>query len=111
MAKPCHRRVQRLAHLADEPENGEWDAQLLDLFEVPREILPQIVPSSGVLGHTRGVPGLPDGIPISGVAGDQQAALFGQACFGVGDAKCTFGTGSFILMNTGSELLQSKPAC
>jgi glycerol kinase len=84
-----------------------WDEQLLKLFEVPREILPQIVPSSGILGHTRGVKGLPDGIPIAGVAGDQQAALFGQACFGVGDAKCTFGTGSFILMNTGSELLHS----
>jgi glycerol kinase len=84
-----------------------WDAQLLDLFEVPRNILPAIVPSSGILGHTRGVRGLPDGIPIAGVAGDQQAALFGQACFGVGEAKCTFGTGSFIVMNTGSERLQS----
>lgn len=87
---------------------GRWDSQLLDLFEVPREILPAIVPSSAVLGHTRGVAGLPDGIPIAGVAGDQQAALFGQACFGVGDAKCTFGTGSFILMNTGAKRLQSK---
>jgi glycerol kinase len=85
----------------------DWDAQLLDLFEVPREILPKITASSAILGHTRGVKGLPDGIPISGVAGDQQAALFGQACFGVGDAKCTFGTGSFVVMNTGSELLQS----
>jgi len=85
-----------------------WDAQLLDLFDVPREILPEIVPSSAILGHTRGVRGLPDGIPIAGVAGDQQAALFGQACFAVGDAKCTFGTGSFILMNTGSELLHSN---
>jgi len=85
-----------------------WDAQLLDLFEVPREILPQIVPSSAILGHTRGVKGLPDGIPIAGVAGDQQAALFGQACFAVGDVKCTFGTGSFIVMNTGPELLRSN---
>jgi glycerol kinase len=85
-----------------------WDQSLLDLFEVPRDILPAIVPSSAVLGHTQGVPGLPDGIPVSGVAGDQQAALFGQACFAVGDAKCTFGTGSFILMNTGSELLHSN---
>jgi glycerol kinase len=84
-----------------------WDQALLDLFEVPRQILPHIVPSSAVLGHTKGVSGLPDGIPISGVAGDQQSALFGQACFAVGDAKCTFGTGSFILMNTGSEALQS----
>ncbi|MEH6637135.1 MAG: glycerol kinase GlpK [Halioglobus sp.] len=89
-------------------KTGEWDSQLLDLFEVPRSILPKISPSSGILGYTRGVKGLPDGIPISGVAGDQQAALFGQACFDVGDAKCTFGTGSFILMNTGSELLQSQ---
>jgi glycerol kinase len=89
-------------------KSGRWDAQLLDLFEVPREILPEISPSSGILGYTEGVAGLPDGIPIAGVAGDQQSALFGQACFGVGDAKCTFGTGSFILMNTGSKPLQSK---
>ncbi|MFV0477312.1 MAG: glycerol kinase GlpK [Parahaliea sp.] len=85
-----------------------WDSDLLDLFEVPIKILPHILPSSGILGVTRGVPGLPDGIPVSGVAGDQQAALFGQACFTPGDAKCTFGTGSFILMNTGSELLNSR---
>lgn len=89
-------------------KSRRWDQHLLDLFEVPRDILPAIVPSSAVLGHTKGVPGLPDGIPVSGVAGDQQAALFGQACFAVGDAKCTFGTGSFILMNTGSELLHSN---
>ncbi len=85
-----------------------WDRQLLDLFKVPRDILPAIVPSSTVLGHTRNVPGLPDGIPIAGVAGDQQAALFGQACFSPADAKCTFGTGSFIVMNTGAELLLSR---
>lgn len=89
-------------------KSRRWDQHLLDLFEVPRDILPTIVPSSAILGHTQGVPGLPDGIPVSGVAGDQQAALFGQACFTVGDAKCTFGTGSFILMNTGSELLHSN---
>jgi glycerol kinase len=88
-------------------ERGEWDQQLLDLFEVPREILPRIGPSSGVLGYTRGVTGLPDGIPIAGVAGDQQAALFGQACFAPGDAKCTYGTGSFIVMNTGPEIVHS----
>lgn len=84
-----------------------WDPQLLRLFEVPEEILPQIRPSSGVLGHTKGVRGLPDGIPIAGIAGDQQAALFGQACFAPGDAKCTFGTGSFIVMNTGDEQVSS----
>jgi len=85
-----------------------WDKELMDLFEVPEGILPNIMPSSGVLAYTRSIAGLPDGIPIAGVAGDQQAALFGQACFTAGDAKCTFGTGSFILMNTGSELLQSR---
>ena len=89
-------------------KTGKWDARLLQLFDVPADILPQIMPSSAILGRTRGVNGLPDGIPIAGVAGDQQAALFGQACFAVGDAKCTFGTGSFILMNTGSEILQSN---
>jgi glycerol kinase len=88
-------------------KSGRWDQFLLDLFEVPREILPDIVPSSAILGFTQDVPGLPDGIPIAGVAGDQQSALFGQACFEIGDAKCTFGTGSFILMNTGSERLHS----
>jgi len=75
---------------------------------VPEKILPTISPSSGTLGFTRGIQGLPDGIPIAGVAGDQQSALFGQACFATGDAKCTFGTGSFILMNTGSELVRSN---
>ena len=85
-----------------------WDDELLSLFEVPGEILPRIAPCSAVLGHTRGVRGLPDGIPITGAAGDQQAALFGQACFGVGDAKCTYGTGSFIVMNTGGELVHSR---
>ncbi len=73
-----------------------WDRELLDLFEVPEAILPRITPSSAVLGHTRGIRGLPDGIPIAGMAGDQQAALFGQACFSPGDAKCTFGTGSLL---------------
>lgn len=85
----------------------DWDPELLRLFEVPREALPDIVDSSGQLAVTRNVPGLPDGITISGCAGDQQSALFGQACFQAGDAKCTFGTGSFILMNTGSKPRQS----
>lgn len=85
-----------------------WDKDLLSLFQVPGEILPEIRPSSGVLGYSKGVRGLPDGIPVAGIAGDQQAALFGQACFAVGDAKCTFGTGSFIVMNTGAELVRSR---
>lgn len=87
---------------------GQWDKELLHLFSVPEKILPKISDSNGVLGKTKGVPGLPDGIPIAGVAGDQQAALFGQACFEAGQSKCTFGTGSFLLMNTGEKMVRSK---
>ena len=89
-------------------QTGQWDEELLKIYSVPEKLLPRISPSSGILGYTKSIPGLPDGIPISGVAGDQQAALFGQTCFRVGEAKCTFGTGSFILMNTGNQRLHSK---
>jgi glycerol kinase len=85
----------------------DWDPELLKLFNVPKTLLPEIIPSSGDLGSTQGVPGLPDGVPISGIAGDQQSALFGQAGFHQGAAKCTFGTGSFILMNTGQDRMHS----
>ena len=77
--------------------------ELCALFGVPPALLPEVCPSAGRLGETRGVPGLPDGIPITGVAGDQQAALYGQDCTEAGDAKCTFGTGAFLLMNVGAE--------
>lgn len=89
-------------------QTGGWDKELLKIFAVPENILPEIAPSSGTFGVTDGVPGLPDGIPIAGIAGDQQSALFGQACFSVGMAKCTFGTGSFLLMNTGAKMVASK---
>lgn len=89
-------------------ESQSWDDDLLKLFSVPRSVLPEVRASSAILGRTKGVPGLPDGIPVAGVAGDQQAALFGQACFKEGEAKCTFGTGSFILMNTGPTKRVSK---
>jgi glycerol kinase len=79
----------------------EWDPELLALLKVPASVLPAIVGSAEVVGTTKGVGFLPDGIPIAGIAGDQQAALFGQACFGEGDAKCTYGTGAFALMNIG----------
>ena len=85
----------------------DWDPELLKLFSVPRNLMPDIIPSSGDLGATLGVSGLPDGIPITGIAGDQQSALFGQAGFDRGAAKCTFGTGSFILMNTGHDKMTS----
>ncbi len=89
-------------------QSGKWDEELLKIFNVPQNILPEICSSSGIFGVTARVPGLPDGIPIAGIAGDQQAALFGQACFHSGMAKCTFGTGSFLLMNTGNKMLRSR---
>ncbi|HSB18440.1 MAG TPA: glycerol kinase GlpK [Anaeromyxobacteraceae bacterium] len=85
-----------------------WDRELLDLLGVPAAVLPRICGSSEVVGTTRGVPGLPDGIPVAGIAGDQQAALFGQACFAPGEAKCTYGTGAFILQNTGARPVPSR---
>jgi len=86
----------------------DWDDELLGHLEVPRSVLPAIKSSSEVYGHTRGLDVLPDGIPIAGIAGDQQAALFGQVCFDAGEAKCTYGTGAFLLMNTGSEPVASE---
>jgi glycerol kinase len=85
-----------------------WDPELLDLFGIPASLLPQIRASSEVYGTTRGLKVLPDGIPVAGIAGDQQAALFGQACFGIGDAKCTYGTGAFLLQNVGSRPVASS---
>ncbi len=85
-----------------------WDDQLCDWFRVPVQLLPKIVPSTGLIAHTEGFAPLPDGIPITGIAGDQQAALFGQACFEPGDAKCTYGTGAFLVVNTGRERVHSR---
>ncbi len=85
-----------------------WSQEMCELFQVPTTLLPSIVPSAGVVAHTRGVPGLPDGIPISGIAGDQHAALFGQGCIQKGDAKCTYGTGAFVLCNTGAQMIESE---
>lgn len=85
-----------------------WDLGLLDLLGVPRAVLPDIRSSSEIYGETRSLGFLPDGIPIAGIAGDQQAALFGQACFSPGDVKATYGTGAFVLMNTGTEAAVSE---
>ncbi|MFS8068875.1 MAG: FGGY family carbohydrate kinase, partial [Byssovorax sp.] len=74
-----------------------WDDAMLALLAVPRAILPKIVGSAERIAATRSFPGLPDGVPIAGIAGDQQAALFGQACFAPGEAKATYGTGAFVL--------------
>ncbi len=85
-----------------------WDPELLELFGIPAAVLPEIRASSEVYGTTAGVKGLPDGIPVAGIAGDQQAALFGQACFRPGEAKCTYGTGAFLLQNIGPEPVLSS---
>lgn len=89
-------------------DTGRWDEHLCSLFRVPRGVLPAIVPTTGEIARTRGFSPLPDGIPITGVAGDQQAALFGQACFEPGDAKCTYGTGAFLVVNTGARRIRSQ---
>ena len=83
--------------------SGEWSEELCELLGVPRHVLPQVVPSSGRVAVTASSCALGPGIPISGIAGDQQASLFGQACFAPGMAKNTYGTGSFVLMNMGTE--------
>ncbi|MBI4124376.1 MAG: glycerol kinase GlpK [Deltaproteobacteria bacterium] len=92
-------------------ETLAWDKELLKIFGVPEGVLPRIVSCSEKYGSTKNVPGLPDGIPIAGMAGDQQAALVGQACFETGEAKCTYGTGSFILINIGREPKPSHHGC
>ena len=84
---------------------GCWDDDLLAAWRIPRALLPQVIDSSGVCGTTTRFGG---DIPIAGVAGDQQAALFGQACFSPGMAKCTYGTGCFILMTTGTAAPRSS---
>jgi glycerol kinase len=86
---------------------AEWDPELLKVFHVPASLLPKIVGCAEEVGRTRGVGFLPDGLAIAGIAGDQQAALFGQACFREGDAKCTYGTGAFALMNIGDRPILS----
>jgi len=84
-------------------ESLTWDENLCSILEVPKNVLPEIKGSTEIFGYTTDVPGIPDGIPMCGIAGDQQAALFGQSCFQPGEAKCSYGTGSFLLMNTGNE--------
>ena len=83
----------------------DWDDTLLDLMKVPRNMLPQVLPSSAIFGYAR-IGGVR--VPISGVAGDQQAALFGQGCFYPGQVKNTYGTGCFTLMHTGSTPVESR---
>ena len=86
-------------------ETLDWDDEILNILNIPRTMLPEIKPSSQVYGYARG---LVNGIPVSGILGDQQAALFGQTCYEPGEAKNTYGTGCFMLMNTGKKPVTSK---
>jgi len=86
-------------------ETLDWDADMLEVMGIPRAMLPAIKPSSSVYGNAVGAL---EGIPVAGILGDQQAALFGQTCFSVGEAKNTYGTGCFMLLNTGTRPVQSK---
>ncbi|MCP8970690.1 glycerol kinase GlpK [Ectobacillus ponti] len=86
----------------------EWDDELLAILDVPKAMLPQVRPSSEVYGHTVDYHFFGQNVPIAGAAGDQQAALFGQACFGEGMVKNTYGTGCFMLMNTGDKAVKSE---
>ncbi|MBR57962.1 MAG: glycerol kinase [Myxococcales bacterium] len=87
---------------------GCWDEELANHLSVPTSVLPEVVSCSEYYGETHNMAVLPDGIPVCGMAGDQQSALFGQACFEPGDAKCTYGTGAFLLQNTGEEAVTSN---
>jgi glycerol kinase len=89
-------------------ETLDWDEDLLELFSVPRSALPEICSSSEVYGLTKLDGAIKSGIPISGILGDQQAAMVGQACFSKGESKTTYGTGNFALLNTGEEIVRSK---
>lgn len=86
----------------------KWDEGLLKMLEIPESMLPEVKENTAIFGYTHGVEGIPDGIPISGVAGDQQASLFGQMCLRPGDVKNTYGTGCFLLMNCGQKPLISR---
>ncbi len=89
-------------------ESLSWDQELLSFFDLKKDFLPNIQDTFSNFGTTEGLDFLPDGIPITCLFGDQQSALFGQACINEGDIKCTYGTGGFALLNTGSEIIHSN---
>ncbi len=89
-------------------DTARWDDELCRFFAIPSAVLPDVRPSAADYGKTSGLGFLPDGVPIAGAAGDQQAALFGQCGFRAGDAKCTYGTGAFFLQHTGDWPVRSR---
>jgi len=113
-----HRLTAGRAHVTDATNasrtlllnlhSGQWDDELCQFFGVPRALLPEVKPSAADFGATAGLDFLPDGLSIAGVAGDQQAALFGQCGFAAGEAKCTYGTGAFFLLHVGDRPSPSR---
>ncbi|MBP7382936.1 glycerol kinase GlpK [Myxococcota bacterium] len=112
-----HKLTAGVSHVTD-PSNAsrtllfnierlQFDDALLGVLKIPRSLMPEVRASAGSFGVTRGLDFLPDGVPITGVCGDQQSALFGQTCFDAGQSKCTYGTGAFLLMNTGEKMVPS----
>ena len=97
-----------ILELMERYHEGRWDEELSGPLGVPLALLPEVRSCAEVYAKTAGVPGLPDGVPIAGMAGDQQAALFGQTCYELGDAKCTYGTGAFLLQNVGESFVASE---
>ncbi len=104
VTEPSNASRTLVFHLTEQ----KFDSELCRMIEVPQDIWPEVKDSVGVFTRTSGVPGLPDGIPITGILGDQQSALLGQACITEGTAKCTYGTGSFLLLNTGKKPARSR---
>ena len=102
-----HRRHQRVAHDALQHPHAEWDDELLEALDIPRSMLPEVRPSSEVYGPTKTTV-FASKIPLAGIAGDQHAALFGQMCTESGMVKNTYGTGCFLVMNTGDKPIESK---
>jgi glycerol kinase len=86
----------------------KWDTELCDILKIPQQILPTAQASSSLFGKTKGLKALPDGVPVYSLIGDQQSALYGQLCHNPGEAKNTYGTGCFVVMNLGDKFLESK---
>lgn len=106
--EPSNASRTMLWNLRSRAGRDDWDPDLIEQFGVPRALLPEVLPSDSRFGQTLGVPGLPDGIPIHGILGDQQAALMGQMSFEPGQAKCTYGTGAFVLAQSGERFALSS---
>lgn len=106
--EPSNASRTMLWNLRSRAGRDDWDPDLVEHFDIPRALLPEVLPSDSCFGHTLGVPGLPDGIPIHGMLGDQQAALMGQMAFEPGQVKCTYGTGAFVLAQSGERFALSS---